>query len=595
MISKKSIKFALITFVLFAGIFLCVSTLLQSRKINQGFGFPLDDTWIHLQFARNLYDYGAFSYYKDQMITSGSTSPLYTFILAAGFFVTKNEMILSYALGIAFLLLAAFMAFKLASILFDHDIIFSLSTALVVIINHRLQWIALSGMETTLFISLLLMVLYFYYTKKYVLLGIVSGLLLWARPEAIILYAVFAIDIFFNVKIVKQPKVKKRRNTPNRVDFTWIRKALPYTLVIVAAYVVFNLTLSGSIFPNTYSAKLKYYTGPGQNFPHQVFSFLIDGNMYVFAALALVSILTIVWDVIRRKQNRLFSLLLWSIFLFAAYWYDLPKLYQNGRYLMPLIPFYIIFVLDGLKIVIHWLKGQIHFLTKPRVSEAIAALVILIFVIQTLEKSLANETSYIDDCRYITDRQVKTALWIRDHLPEDAVVATHDIGAIGFYSNRRIVDMVGLVSPDMIKNIGRFDLLRGFLIKSKVTHLAVLKNWFEIVNENPLMQTDPANPEIMQVFRFDPGRTHFTSQDATRLNDAGEHYLSSGNITYAFQIFRQSLTLDPQSARTNFLIGKAALLLKDTALAKQRFKLVEQLQPDYPGLRDEFTNLGMMR
>jgi len=243
-----------------------------------------------------------------------------------------------------------------------------------------------------------------------------------------------------------------------------------------------------------------------------------------------------------------------------------------------------------LRIVLRWLKGAIHFITKPRISNAVAAAAILIFAFQMGEKSLADEGHYIESCRYITDRQVKTALWIRDHLPENAVVGTHDIGAIGFYSNRRVVDMVGLVSPDMIRNIGRFDLLRDFLIKSGTTHLAVLKNWFEIVNTNPLYQTDPAHPEVMQVFRFDPVRTHFTSQEATRLDDAGEYYLSAGNVPYAFQIFRRSLVLDPQSARTNFLFGKAARILGDTTIAWQRLKLVEQLQPDYPGLQDQLSS-----
>ena len=573
--------------MLVAGIGLWLFTLLQAQKVNHGFGFPLDDPWIHLQFARNLHDYGAFSYYKDQMVTSGSTSPLYTFILSAGFFVTNNEMILSYVLVIFFLAIATFVAYKLASAFFDRDLILSVAAALLVIISDRLQWAALSGMETTLFIALLLIALYFYHTKKAIPLGITSGLLLWARPEAIILYAVFAIDIFYQATIVKHPQKKKRGDAPPKYDFTWIKKALPYTIVIAAAYVAFNMLLSGSIFPNTYAAKLKYYSGPAQDFPSQVLSFLIDGDMYVLAALALVSILAIIRDLIRRKPNTLLVQLLWSVFLFAAYWYDLPKLYQNGRYLMPLIPFYVILSLDGLRIVVRWLKGRIRFMTKPRVTEAFAALLILIVVFQAVKTTLADEKPYIESCHYIADRQVATALWIRDHLPENAVVATHDIGAIGFYSNRRIVDMVGLVSPEMINNIGRFDLLREFLVKSGVTHIAVLKNWFEIVNMNPLFQTDPTHPEVMQVFRFDPARSHFTSQEATRLNDAGEYYLSVGNVAYAFQIFRQSLQLDPQSARTNFLVGKAAHMLGDTALARQRFMIARELQPDYPGLHQE--------
>ena len=149
--------------------------------------------------------------------------------------------------------------------------------------------------------------------------------------------------------------------------------------------------------------------------------------------------------------------------------------------------------------------------------------------------------------------------------------------------------MVGLVSPGMIKNIGRFDLLMGFLIRNGVTHVAVLRNWFEVVNMNPMYQTDPVHPEVMQVFRFDRVHTHFTAQDATKLNDAGEYYLSGGNVSYAFQLFRQAFALDPQSARSNFLIGKTAFLLGDTNTAKQRFRIVSDLQPDYPGLQQEVS------
>ena len=201
---------------------------------------------------------------------------------------------------------------------------------------------------------------------------------------------------------------------------------------------------------------------------------------------------------------------------------------------------------------------------------------------------IKNQKGYADECRYITERQVKTALWIRDQLPLNAVVATHDIGAIAFYSQRRVVDMVGLVSPEMTKNIGRFDLLTQFLVKSKVTHVATLRNWFEIVNEQPLFRTDLAHPEIMEVFPFDPRRAHFTSQEATRLNDAGEYYLSAGNSSLALQLFRRSLSLDPRSARTAYLVGFASWKMGDTVSARAMFRNAFVLQPDYPGLAEKF-------
>ena len=76
--------------------------LLSSLKANGGPGFPLDDPWIHLQFARNLREFGAFSYFRNEMVTAGSTSPLYTILLSLGFFFTSDEMLLSYVMGITF-------------------------------------------------------------------------------------------------------------------------------------------------------------------------------------------------------------------------------------------------------------------------------------------------------------------------------------------------------------------------------------------------------------------------------------------------------------------------------------------------------------
>ena len=62
---------------------------------NGYFGFPLDDPWIHLTFAKNLAKYFSFSYFKNEMVTAGSTSPIYTALLAVGFFISNNEFMLS--------------------------------------------------------------------------------------------------------------------------------------------------------------------------------------------------------------------------------------------------------------------------------------------------------------------------------------------------------------------------------------------------------------------------------------------------------------------------------------------------------------------
>jgi len=234
-------------------------------------------------------------------------------------------------------------------------------------------------------------------------------------------------------------------------------------------------------------------------------------------------------------------------------------------------------------------------LAKPGIPDIILSLFVFAFAVQFGAKTLSMGNAYAGTCRYINDRQVKTALWMRDNLPQDAVIATHDIGAIAFYSERRIVDMVGLVSPEMIHNIGRTDLLMKFLVQHRATHLAVLRDWFEVANMKPLFQTDPLHLEIMEVFPFNSQFTHFTSPEATHWNDVGEYYLSMGNDSTAIMLFKRSLLIDPKSARTNFLLGKTALALGDLKEAREKFMITSQLQPDFPGINEQLAALEKTR
>jgi predicted Zn-dependent protease len=160
------------------------------------------------------------------------------------------------------------------------------------------------------------------------------------------------------------------------------------------------------------------------------------------------------------------------------------------------------------------------------------------------------------------------------------VIGTHDVGAIAFYSGRRIVDMVGLVSPEMIKNIGSFDRLIAFLGRERVTHLAVLRTWFEVANQKPTFQTDEAAPEIMEVFPFDPARCHFTPQNAGVLIADGSYLLSLGQVQRAGPMLVEAVRLDPRSARAHYGLGVAFLMVGKDGEAEREITRALELQPD---------------
>ena len=58
----------------------------------------------------------------------------------------------------------------------------------------------------------------------------------------------------------------------------------------------------------------------------------------------------------------------------------------------------------------------------------------------------------------------RTGEWLARNSPEDATVATDEIGMIGYFGRRRILDLVGLVSPSSVPFASEGDLLGAFLL-----------------------------------------------------------------------------------------------------------------------------------
>ena len=107
--------------------------LLRTRQLAGGVGveaFPLDDPWIHLQFARNLAEGHGFSY-NPGVPVSGSTAPLWTLVLGGAFAVFGSHPVLAKALGIAATLGTAWLAGRLAVIWTGHRGLGLLASVLV--------------------------------------------------------------------------------------------------------------------------------------------------------------------------------------------------------------------------------------------------------------------------------------------------------------------------------------------------------------------------------------------------------------------------------------------------------------------------------
>ena len=136
----------------------------------------------------------------------------------------------------------------------------------------HLVWAGLSGMETLLhgLIVTTVLILLMTNSPRYLTLGLLTGLSVWARPDGLTLLGPALMTIFF----VEQ-------GTRSRLS-AMMRYSLGF-IPIFGLYLLFNLAVGGTPMPNTFYAK-QASTQPGKCFP---FPTVLD-NVFATAGPKLV-------------------------------------------------------------------------------------------------------------------------------------------------------------------------------------------------------------------------------------------------------------------------------------------------------------------
>jgi hypothetical protein len=74
---------------------------------------------------------------------------------------------------------------------------------------------------------------------------------------------------------------------------------------------------------------------------------------------------------------------------------------------------------------------------------------------------------------------LQAARWVEANTPAEAVIAAHDIGIIGYIAQRQIVDLAGLVTPEVISIMSDQRKLAGFVRERQVTYVIVFSGYYE--------------------------------------------------------------------------------------------------------------------
>lgn len=307
--------------------------------------------------------------------------------------------------------------------------------------------------------------------------------------------------------------------------------------------------------------------------------------------LACLGLLLEAVRLLRRRGSVLVAEAGWAVALPLAYLVLLPFAHRFSRYLVPALPAVALLALGVLKAL--WARpaeAAPAWRSWGRIAAPLLVAVALAW--QAFGVPIAD-TNYTTLCRYHYQRHERTGRWLKEHTPTDAVVAAHDVGAIAYYSERRIVDVAGLIQPDAIPHLRKPDytsFLRELFAREKVTHLAFMPNWLEVANQEALFTADE-NPELLQVFAWIPEQTVLVPEQATRLNRDAQLLARRGDATAAVQALRQSLQICPESARTWFLLGMAQQAAGDRVRAARAFREALRLYPGAHEARDALAAL----
>ncbi len=449
----------LITGLMFALVFVLMSYVAYKP------GFPLDDSWIHQTYARNLARTGLWQFVPG-VTSGGSTSPLWTMLLAIGYLIGfSTPFVWTVAISAVCFALLAWSTYKT---LIEKHRGRQWSAALgglLVVLEWHLLWAAASGMETILY-CLILNVIFLLLLKgdRWVWIGIFTGLLVWVRPDGITILG----PVFF-VLVAQHSKFRRIVR-----DFAYV--SLPIVLLLVGL-AWFNFSITGSIFPNTFYAKqTEYAVILAQPFLDRVFPifavplagagvFLVPGFLYgVFQPLRK-------WDPWRAAA------ILWFFGFGLLYAVRLPVTYQHGRYLIPMIP---VFIMLG---VLGSVELGAFVSSKRQTPIRLGKIFGIAVVVASILFAVVGSKTLIEDIKVIDRLMVEPAMWIKANTPEDALVAAHDIGALGYFGDRDLIDLAGLIQPEIISILNDEDALRKMIVSRRANYLVIFSDWYNTLAE----------------------------------------------------------------------------------------------------------------
>ena len=406
---------------LYWGLLGCAAAIYVARCWQ--FNFLADDAFISFRYARNVSRGLGFVFNPGDRV-EGYTNFLLVVLLAGlnrlGVDIVTAGRICSITAGIAMVFLTA----TLVRRIMPGRPWVNIGAAFLVAMNPFVATWGASGLETTMFGALLLLTLNAFVggdmtTPRFARASVCALLLGATRPEGVALYLALVVTLF-----------ARKQNAERLRSLAVIFPGSLLYVVVGGSYFWWRWHYFGALLPNTYAAKSAFsvdHLSLGQAY---VAGFVKNPFVFLSTPFAWRGV-NAVW----RRSSAVVVLFGVLLLIVISEGGDGLPMY---RFLVPAVPLLSALTVGGIAMFC----GDHDFSTHVPTIMTAALLVLSLFPL--------HDTQYL---LYRYQRDYEIPRWsaagaaLGRALPPDAVVAAVPIGALGWYSDLRVLDMLGLTDP----------------------------------------------------------------------------------------------------------------------------------------------------
>ena len=445
--------------------------------------YPLDDAYIHLSISKNIAEHGIWGITQYQF-SSTSSSPLFTLVLASLIKILGNDPFIPLYINIVLgnlLMLVIYINFRKRPL----QLIF---IYFVFILGVLMKVQMVSGMEHAL--QLLLICSCWIYFYKWHQTGFLNKIFRNVFYVTVSLLCITRYEsLFFVTPLVAFLFLSKKYKVGAVVAL------LAYAPIII--FGIYSINEGGHFFPNSLLVKGKH-SFTAESLIQNLFvakSFIVS-NFYLYLIIILILFLLSKYqyhtgEIFKSVRSIVHENLIYAIvfitvvghLMFAmAGW-----LYRYDAYLIALLVLSVAFAVDKVDKHINY-------------SVIVTVVIFSVLLVEALKDRYQQAEGILKYAnKNIHDQQIQMSKFVRKHFNRSTIVA-NDIGAITYFTDIKLHDLVGLGSTDILDmkkyHPNQFD---DYVNALNYDLMIVYDNWFyeiNFTNRNKIAQLIIQNNEI---------------------------------------------------------------------------------------------------